>query len=548
MKKALLVASCLFLAGCTGAFLPIEAPSWEKGQTYLWNVHAEASGSASFQEPGGPPITTAIPPTDLLDGTIRLTILDVLNQTFKWYPVAMESALVYMPGEFNDRDDFTDYFALRASDLAQATFYTQSDPFSLQPGPFYGGFEFPVTPETRVEEDLIPEAPGLATFVLTAGSTESIKTPAGTFEASSLEWRIDLDEQQLREMLEEEEEFSTLEFSFEAGGSLWFSPETQFLVQSKAKVSGSFSATFDAPEGTYRASGSGSLHFSMDLAEHGIVAVPSLSELFASGETPGPLPTIPIGEQPSDPVPTTLVLSRDRVNAATDDAFVRVDAEGLTPGNVVFYLFDLNGGLISSSNVASEWQLPTDRLGGFLVVADVLSNEYVDPTPALFMVEYDGPVANQCGDLTLPIDDCTGIQLELSHGIGRLDVAGSNVGVHTLTASSGDVSDSSTLVGSTSLSFDDPPAGIWSIEGEGELGTAVEVSVKATISDVVSNSGPIAWTQPTLPQQTPAPESALSLDSWMQWLPAPVQQSPTLQSIGNALLHPAFDGRLPGSH
>lgn len=548
MKKTLLIASCLFLAGCTGAFLPIDAPNWEKGQTYLWDVNAEASGSASFQEPGGPPITTAIPPTDLLDGSIRLTVLDVLNQTFKWYPVALESALTYMPGEFDETDDFTDYFALRASDLAQATFYTQKDPFSLQPGPFYGGFEFPVTPETRVTEDLIPEAPGLATFVLEAGSTQSIKTPAGTFEASSLEWHIVVDEAQLRELLEEEEEFSSFDFSFDASGALWFSAETQFLVQSKAKVTGSFSATLEAPDGTYRASGSGTAHFSMDLAEHGIVAVPSLSELFANGETPRPLPSIPIGEQPTDPTPTTLVLSNDRVNAATDDAFVVVDANGFAPSGVVFYLFDLNGGLLSSSNVASEWQLPTDQLGGFIVVADVLGNEYMDPAPALFMVEYDGAVANQCDDVTLPVDDCTGVAMELSHGIGTLEVRGSNAGIHTLTASNGDVSDSSTLVRSTVLSFDDPPSGMWEIEGEGVLGTAVDVTVKATISDVVSNSNPAAWTQPILPQQTLAPESALSLDSLMQWLPAPVRQSEALQSIGNALLHPVADGMLPGNH
>lgn len=549
MKKVIFVSLAVLLAGCAGGFLPIDAPSWEKGQNYTWDIFAEGSGSVSVSEPGSPPVNTVIPPMVLLEGNMEMTILEVVNETFKWYPTVIKSTITEMPefDPYTDSEEFS--MAIRGSDLAQAQIFVEDNPFKVTPGVFNGGFEFPIDPDFRIEEDLEPSMPGTVVLVIEAGATDRITTPAGTFDATSLVWRIEVDEAAIEEMAMERGGLTTFSMNVNIGGAFWFSPETQWLVKSTAQMSGSFSATYDSPEGTYKASGSGNLNFDMSLTSHGLIAVPTLEEYFSQNEPSVYVPIIGDStiQETSDAIATTLVLSKQTVNAAVETSTASIGHAGEEPVPAVFYMYDLEGRLIDSSAITSSWELPAHTFGAFFLVADVVSKDYWDPEYEAYTVSFDGEISNDCSDLTLPLPgDCTGSTFQVSHGISELSAASESVGLHTLTITDGTMSTSSPGVLTSSASIN-APYGAWTVTGEGDLGTGVTVTVTTTFAPELSSLDQASFELPTHLQQTPQQGTESVFAPLMQLLPEWLLQSVDLQNIETELGHLAFAGTPLGS-
>lgn len=547
MKKVIFVSLAVLLAGCAGGFLPIDAPNWEKGQNYSWDIFAEGSGSVSFSEPGSPTESTVIPPMVLLEGNMEMTILDVINETFKWYPTVIKSTITELPemDPYTDSEEFS--MALRGSDLAQAEIFVQDNPFKISPGIFYGGFEFPIDPDFRVEEDLEPSYPGLIVLVIEAGTSDRITTPAGSFDATSLTWRIDVDEDAIEEMAKEFGEFTTFSLNLNIGGAFWFSPETQWLVKSTARMSGSFSATYEAPEGTYKASGNGNLNFDMSLTSHGIIAVPALEDYFEE-ETYSFVPQLGGQSTNGGATPTTIELTASTVNAATETSVATVASATGSAGPAVFYMFDLAGQLVDSSTVTSEWELPTDVLGGFYIVADVQSSDFMDPQFEIYAVTYDGEITNDCPAVTLPVaGECTGTQLMVAPGIETITAAGSSTGVHTVSIESDDDSASQVgvLTSSASMFY---PLGVVTITGEGDVGLPVTVEVSTTLDFGLSDLDQASFELPSHLQQMPQQGKESLVAPLMKLLPEWLHGSDDLQSIETELGRLVFAGTPLGSH
>lgn len=513
MKKALAIVIFVAISGCTQGFQTIEAPNWEKGDQFVWAINSEASGSATFQEPGSPPISIVLPPTEVISGEQTLTVLDKLNNSFEWYPVLAENVLTFSAFDETETEDDSGVFAMRASDLAPGGI-TVLEPFQLLPGPFGEGIPFPITEAFVLQQPLDPEFPEVGSIVLEASEQKDIKTPAGTFTSQGLTWRLDLDESIIEDGLREEGA-TEASISIDASGSIWYSEEAQNIVKSDIVVSVNVRITMQEGGEEFSANVNGRFTADFSLQQSGNAAVAALESYF---EDQSQLidPVIDIEDTTEEKLPTAITLTSDRINTATETATATLEGPG---GEVpaVFFLIDLNGNVIDISPQTTSWELPTHVLGIHEVFASP-DDAYLIPDPKAIAMGFEGDIIPDCPELLTPLDDtCEATIATLGPGIASMQSTVSGIGILNVSISGPSTGGNEGLFAGDAR-IDNPLPGTYSItqSGTGTVDAATLAITPESLGSIQGTSAQLS-PQPTLPPQLESLRVHLT-----QWLPGPL--------------------------